>query len=1032
MSNYVHLNSPDFFQQFYNKCILKNGPIEDCLLSRDTFSGIGVESKSVNIFFRLLRWLNPFVSFDLEHNLAHLRRVIDIKSQLFNTVIKSANLEEKQALVAEQVAMAKTCHFVQHLLKHVVKKRADSFSLHTAKDFYKAERLAAIDRAAKLLQKDRVDLAVEHGFVKEAVSFGTSNGELERLKDHFPQLLKTAYKQKKYSFVMRLIGLGADHTMLGEPVEKLFQLAIVTKHESGALKLMQAFSQQEELLAVFQRVLEEKISENSPQARSLLEAGRICLFFSHLLSKLSQKFEQLQTYCQEKPLTFLKKASFVLQKSPFLVAIENRFIDQAHDLEPTQNELLSARIHFPELLKGAYSRANFTLVLDLIALGADASFLDNALEQLLPLALQQGRFEASFKLIEKVSDLHRLIKLLREYVEKRVPKRIEELHFVERLLERFSEIRRDSASQLDKFLSDIRNGLLDLIAEGADVSSLATTKQTLVVRAISQQHEGALLALVKQGVDVDIRYTSNRGTVEIGTLLHIACHKRFHKLVELLLQKELDVNEQNARLMTPLHFAAQSGDARLVRFLLEHGADPSKKDQNGYSPLSLVNLRRGMDFAASDQFYKTLFAEYSSLEAKNVIQEARRRKKNPFEVPFYLQDLALAKAMASFYSKHEFAYCLEELEKRFPQADLSLIEYCPYELTKEHFSRGVYKTNVEIPKKDVSLINLLRYCHQSYVPSIKKIIQMINTKEVYLGTPRKDPALTEFYQIVCYCLQNLLIKLEELELEADPKLPTICNEIFEQLHRASTLCGAQLRAIPTLLYLKYCKGILLQNDELFYHSLAEYRGLLLEGLFENDPQGVHSWDHFVVYRGEKLGIPGYHIVRSVEDEFLGDRDDVQGIEDELMLHYTPQNIVENCIMPKVVDGELRDPLIDWHKNHLPEHWQKARFDMLLLKAKNLSQAEMEQFLADEVGYLKNDTPEVAIQREKVASYLGTWVYNSDTGELQRRACSDLLLGLNVFKASFQKDELPQENFLHWLTITVPGGFFSRVASFFKM
>lgn len=1030
MSNYVHLNSPDFFQQFYNKCIPKNGPVEDCLLSRDTFSGIGVESKSVNIFFRLLRWLNPFVSFDFEHNLAHLRKVIDIKSQLFNTVVKSANFEEKQALVAEHLAMAKTCHFVQHLLKHVVKKRAGSFSLHTAKDFYKAERLAAIDRAAKLLQKDRVDLALEHGFVKEAVSIVTTNGELERLRDYFPQLLKTAYKQKKYSFVMRLIALGADHAILGEPVEKLFQLAIVTKHEGGVLKLMQAFSQQEVLLPIFQRVLEEKIAENSPQARSMLEAGRICLFFSQLLSKLSQKFERLQMYCQEQPLILLKKAADILQKSPFLVAIENRFIDQAHDLEPTQNELLAARIHFPELLKGAYSRGNFTLALDLIDLGADASMLDKALEQLLPLALQQGRFEASFKLVENVSDLQHLLKILRAHVEKRVPKKIEEFHLLERVLERFIQIRRESVPQFDKFLSEIRKALLDLIAEGAPVSSLTTTKEALISRAVYLQHEGALLALVKQGANIHMRYTSNRGTVDLGTLLHIACHKRFHKLVELLLQKKMDVNEQNTRLMTPMHFAAQAGDVRMVRLLLNHGADPSKKDQNGSTALSLVNLRRGMGLAESDQFYKALFEEYSSLEAKNVVQEARRKKKNPFEVPFYLQDLLLAKTMASFYSKHEFAYCLEELEKKFPQADLSLIEYCPYELTNEHFSRGVYSTNVEVPKKDVPLINLLRYCHQKYVPSIKKIIQMVNTKEVYLGTPRKDPALTEFYQIVCYCLQNLIIRLEELE--EDPNLPTICNEIFEQLHRASTLCGAQLRAVPTLLYLKYCKGIVLQGDELFYQSLAEYRGLLLEGLFENDPQGVHSWDHFVVSRGEKLGIPGYHIVRSVADEFLGDRDDVQAIEDELMVNYTPQNIVENCIMPKILDGELRDPFVDWHKNHLPEHWQKARFDALLQKAKSLSPEELEPFLKEEVGYMKGDSPEAAIQREKVASYLGTWVYNSDTGELKRRACSDLLLGLNIFKASFQKDDLPQENFLHWLTITVPGGFFSRLASFFKV
>jgi len=1041
MSNYVHLDCPDFFRQFYNKCIPVNKTFDDCLFIRDSFSGIGVESKRTNCLFGFIRWLNPFVTMDLESNVAYFRKNVESKLELYNAVVSSPSLEEKQALAKELIAMAKCCHFVQHILKAVAQKRVKrsnnpSYSLCTAKDYFKGNQGAAMERAATLLKRSRLELALEHGFVKEAISWVTSEGELEGLKNNFPHLLKSAFKHNKYNFVMQLIALGADYSALGLPLVRLLGILIFTKHEQGTIRILDLIAKREDLLPVIQQLIHDKIGEARPQARSLIDAGHILLFIKKLLPRMPafQASGPLTRYCEEEPVVFLRKAATILRKSPFLVAIENCFIDQAHDLEPTYDELLSARVHFQQLLQGAATRSNYELLFALLHLGADPSKLQIALDELLCMALKRDNFEVALKLVLSIQDQKNLLKLLQSQKENTAYKSLEELRglckryfLLERLVQRVMELRPECKTGFSQFQRELWEVLLELIGFGADVTALDIAKELLLKKALKAAHEAALVQLVRQGASIQSRF---RGSgFSNSTLLHIACKNRFYNLAQLLYENRLDINDQDDLLMTPLHYASSVLDAKMVRWLLANGADPSKKNREARFALCSQDLQAFHSEEALNAFYFELLT--LKPEAKLIVEEAKKKNKNPLEIAFYLQDRSLAVEIASLCSKHEFACYLDALEKKYPLADISLVEYSPYTLSEEHYSRAVSSTNVEEPLHDVSLDLLLSHLEgldDLYRESIKEIIEKVNLKKVFLGTPRKDPALSEFYQIVRYCLQHIILKLEELKKSPDYKL--ICKEVFEQLHRASSLCGAQLRTVPTLLFLKLCKGIVLQGDALFYQSLSEFRGLLLEGIFENDPDGVHSWDHFVTERGEKYGIPGFGIVKVVADDFLGDRDDMDEIESDFQSLYTPQNIVESCIMPKVLDGELRDSLIDWHKNHLPEKWQKAHFDELLQKACAMAPNEMKLFLQEEVGFQTGDTPEVAIQRERLASYLGTWVYDSSTNQLKRRAVVDVLLQLGVLKASFQEDTQEPENLLYWF-VKIPGGFFSRLATLFK-
>ncbi len=60
-----------------------------------------------------------------------------------------------------------------------------------------------------------------------------------------------------------------------------------------------------------------------------------------------------------------------------------------------------------------------------------------------------------------------------------------------------------------------------------------------------------------------------------------------HAVTELLKCPDVDLNVRGGnRRMTPLMFAAQEGHSRIVRMLLDQGADPDLEDNNRYTAMN--------------------------------------------------------------------------------------------------------------------------------------------------------------------------------------------------------------------------------------------------------------------------------------------------------------------------------------------------------------------------------------------------------------------------------------------------------------
>ena len=156
------------------------------------------------------------------------------------------------------------------------------------------------------------------------------------------------------------------------------------------------------------------------------------------------------------------------------------------------------------------------------------------------------------------------------------------------------------------------------------VNAIGGYYKTPAVAALARRHFELAQVLHRNGSSVDIRGSLGKSP------LHAATHFEDLEMVQVLLDYGLDVNARDNFGFTPLTFAleyrSKNIDPGVVRFLLDHGADPNvAKYQNG-TPLHRASERHRASRSRRIEMARLLVEHGANVEAQD------NRGKTPLDV----------------------------------------------------------------------------------------------------------------------------------------------------------------------------------------------------------------------------------------------------------------------------------------------------------------------------------------------------------------------------------------------------------------
>jgi len=191
-------------------------------------------------------------------------------------------------------------------------------------------------------------------------------------------------------------------------------------------------------------------------------------------------------------------------------------------------------------------------------------------------------------------------------------------------------------------------GVAALLARDVDVNARDRQGMTALHLAVANNHAEVVDRLIAAGADINAADSTGLTPLHAGLAADTA-------VLDKLSRKGAQIHTTNVYGSTPLHTAAASANVTAVKWLLDQGADPTIKNENGFTPLDLARK----DSEAAEVLRAAMSGEKPSARADHAeIPDA----------PFPPKDGRFAVGI----SEKELPAGVRDLvRKRWPDADLT-------------------------------------------------------------------------------------------------------------------------------------------------------------------------------------------------------------------------------------------------------------------------------------------------------------------------------------------------------------------------